>query len=228
MNTLRAAAHSHFVDGQRADQNVQGLVQRHKQIRAALRGSGRQLADGTIVRRARPLREAHGENLARGLWREQSQQADSFRCFGGGSGLQRLHEALGGIFAQPTHNLAEKLAIITKATVAKTIGHIMQRGLGHQRQDIDHAVGDLAAAQGLFHEFRHALLGANTGAQALCRAGALCFHTVERRERLLHRRVASLAGRFLTQAHEGGAHQRLQFRLALNSQLISQSADGVH
>ena len=45
---------------------------------------------------------------------------------------------------------------------------------------------------------------------------------------MLHGWVAALGCRFLTEAHEGGADERLQFRFALDGQLVPQAANRIH
>ena len=44
----------------------------------------------------------------------------------------------------------------------------------------------------------------------------------------MHRRVAALRSRFLAQAHKRRSDQRLQFRFALNGQLVAHAPDGFH
>ncbi len=168
------------------------------------------------MRGARPLRQAHRKNLGYGVRREQRQQPDGFRGLGRRGGLQRLDQALRGVFAKPTYNFAEKLAIIAKTAMTETMGDVMQSSLGHQRQDIDHAVGYLPATQRFFHKLRHALFGADARPQTLRRTGTLRLHVVQRSERLLHGRIATLAGRFLAEPDKCRAHKGLQLGLAFN------------
>src|SRR5258707_11106691 len=99
------------------------------------------------MRGARPLRQTYRKDLGHRVRSQQSQQPDGFRRLGCGSRLERLDQALRGIFADPSYNFAEQLAIIAKATMTETMGDVMKRSLGHQRQDIDHPVCYLPAAQ---------------------------------------------------------------------------------
>ena len=50
----------------------------------------------------------------------------------------------------------------------KAVGYVMNRGLGHESQNIHHAVGDLAGAHGLFDEFGQTFFRADARPQALC------------------------------------------------------------
>ena len=108
------------------------------------------------------------------------------------------------------------------------VGHVVDRGLGHQVEDLHHSVGDVAAAHCFFDEFRQPLLRADAWPQALRRSRPLRLHALQRRECLLHGRVAALRGCFLAQAHKRRAHQRLQFRFALDGQLVAELLDRLH
>ncbi len=112
--------------------------------------------------------------------------------------------------------------------MSESIGYILDGGLRHQGEDVHHAVRDLAAAHGFFDEFRQSFFRADARPQALRRSRPLSLHALQRSKRLLHGRVAAFGGRFLAQAHERGAHERLQFRFSLDGQLIAQPADRLH
>src|SRR5438876_593048 len=98
----------------------------------------------------------------------------------------------------------------------------MARGSIRGSSDAKMAVSNLAAAHRFFDEFRQSFFRTDAWPQALGRSRSLGLHALQRSERLLHRRIAALGGRFLAQTHERRAHQRLQFRLAFDGQLIAQ------
>src|SRR5438105_4053404 len=132
--------------------------------------------DRTVMRGARPLRQAYRKDFGHRVRSQQGQQPDGFRRLGCGSRLESLDQALRGVFPKPAYNFAEQLAIIAKAAITETMSDVMQRSLGHQRQDIDHPVGYLPAAQRFFHKLRHAFFGANARTQTLRGAGTLRLH----------------------------------------------------
>src|SRR5260370_3809163 len=112
--------------------------------------------------------------------------------------------------------------------MSESIRYVVDRGLGHQAEDIHHAVRNLAAAHRFFDEFRQPFFRSDPWPQALRRSWPLCLHAIERRERLLHSSVAALGGRFLSQSHKRRADQRLQFRLTSDSQLTADATTRLH
>ena len=142
--------------------------------------------------------------------------------------MQRFQEPLCGILSQVADNRGEQFAVFAESAVSKSMRYIVDGGLGHQVEDVHHSVSDVAAAHRLFDEFRQPLLRADPWPQALRRTRPLCLYTLQRRECLLHRRVAALGRCLLAQAHKRRAHQRLQFRFSLNGQLVAQTPDRLH
>ena len=63
--------------------------------------------------------------------------------------------------------------------MSEAVGHVVNRGLGHQAQDVHHAVRDVPAAHRFFDEFRQAIFGADARPQALRRPRPLRFHVFQ-------------------------------------------------
>jgi hypothetical protein len=167
------------------------------------------------------LRQARRQNLFHVLRGKLAQQAYGLRRFRRGSRLQRLDQAVRSVLTEMADHAAEQLAILAESAMSETVGHILNRGLGHQAQDVHHPVSDMPAAHGFFDELRQAFFRANARAQALRRPRPLCLDAFQRSQCLLHRGVAAFRCRFLAQAHKRRADEGLQFRLAFHRQLIA-------
>ncbi len=180
------------------------------------------------MRGARPLREPRRQNLLHVLRGQLAHQSDGLGGLGCGSRLQSFDKALSGVFSQVADDRYQQVAVLAEPAMPESIGDVVDRGLGHQAEDIHHPVRDLAAAHRLFDKFRQPLFRADARPQTLRRTWPLSLHALQRRERLLHGRVAPFGGCLLAQSHEGCAHQCLQFRLAFNGELVAQTPNRLH
>ena len=133
----------------------------------------------SVMRRARPLRQPHRKDFFYIFRGKLGKQANDFCGFVRRSGLQGLEQALNSFITEPQRNVCEEFAIFAESAVAKTVRDIEERGLGHQAENIGHAVGDLPAAEGFFDKFRQTFFSADARAKALRGAGALGFDTLQ-------------------------------------------------
>src|SRR5260221_326771 len=86
----------------------------------------------------------------------------------------------------------KQFAVLTESAVPESAGDIVDGGLGHQAKDVHHSVRNVAGAHRFFDDLRQPFFRADAWPQALRRSRPLRLHAVQRRERLLHRRVAAL------------------------------------
>src|SRR5260370_23377255 len=101
--------------------------------------------------RAWQLRGPGGSYLPAVFRGKLAPQTDGFGGLGCRSRLERLEKPLRGVLSQVTDNRGEHIAILAESAVSESIGYVMDRRLGHQDQDVHHAVGGLAAAHGFFN-----------------------------------------------------------------------------
>ncbi len=128
---------------------------------------------------ARPLREPRRQNLLHILRGKLAHQPDGLSSLCWRSCLQCLQEPLCRILSQVADNRGEQFAILAESAVSESIGYVMDRGLGHQVEDLHHPVRELPAAHRFFNEFRQSFLRADAWPQALRRSRPLRLHVLQ-------------------------------------------------
>ena len=124
------------------------------------------------------MRKPRRQNLLHVFRRKLAHQPDGFNGFRWRCRLKRFEKPLRGILSEVADNRGQQFAVLAESAMPEPVGHVVDRGLGHQVEDLHHSVSDVAAAHCFFDEFRQPLLRADAWPQALRRSRPLRLHTL--------------------------------------------------
>src|SRR5712692_418078 len=208
---------SDFFDDHGHYQRVDVIEQLQKNAAPAVRAAGGKLAHHAVLGGSRKTLDASRKKNFHGLRIELAEQAHHLHGFGSRAAAHGAAQVLHALFTQVGSEIGDVLGVVAEAGAIEAIGELLHGRLGQQLEYVGQADGGLADAQGLFHEFRDALLNAHFRAQRVGDAGTLSLDAGNQIQGLLHGPKMATRGGLLAQAHESSADQRLQLGILLDA-----------
>ena len=141
------------------------------------------------------------------------------RDLGGGfRGRARLHNLAqmgDGLRTHRVHHFQHALPFIAPGAALNAAGNMIDGGVRHAPQHFRQALGKMRLVQRFLNELGQGIPHLHAGPEQARQSRLALFEDIHGLERLLDGGVLALGRRFMAEAHERCAHERLQVGVAL-------------